>query len=85
MTYRGYNAAMEFGPAVGLDTFEHGRDEYFEEPDLEVQHRNLLLMQPNAKQGLTADELQMIDTFLAGGMKAEEVLTQNRRVVQSEK
>eukprot|EP01033_Poteriospumella_lacustris_P014517 gene14517-biopygen6594 len=52
--------------------------------DRMVQHRNLLLVQPNAKQGLTADELQTIDTFLAGGMQAKEVLAQNRRVVQGE-
>ena len=127
MTYRVDNAATEFLPSVGLDTFEHGRDVYVENPDKVVQmlrwidrnperkivwvdgdvhehlrwfgqkmdgnaalvdrmmqHRNLLLVQPNAKQGLTADELQMIDTFLAGGINTEEVLAQNSRVVQGE-
>jgi hypothetical protein len=53
--------------------------------DRMVPRPNLLLVQPNETVGLTAKDLHTIDTFLAGGMKAEEVLAQNTRVVPPEK
>jgi hypothetical protein len=53
--------------------------------DRMMQHPNLLMVQPDGMEGLTTKDLKTIDTFLAGEMKAEEVLAQNMRIVRNEK
>ena len=57
MTYWGRRAATVFGPTVGLDTFEHGRDVYVEDPDKEVQVFRWIERNPERKIVWVDDEI----------------------------
>lgn len=57
MTYRGQRAVTKFAPSVGLDTFKHGRDVYFEDPNKEVQLLRWIDRNPERKIVWIDDEI----------------------------
>lgn len=58
MTYWGVRAATEFAPSVGLDTFEHGRDVYVEDPYKEEQVLRWIDRNPKRKIVWIDDEIR---------------------------